>query len=202
MAQDAAFQKQVQRIGELVERLEATADPNARALAKELVESLMALHGAALERMLEIAAATNGGDGGGGIIERCAHDELVSSVLLLYGLHPEDLGTRVAKALDKKRSFLDSHSANVELVSIGADGTVTVRLHLKASGGCGSTAALVKSTIEGAIQDAAPDATTIVVEESGAGLKSAGFVPVTQLMSGSLGTLASSATPQAARSGD
>ncbi|MGB8325611.1 MAG: hypothetical protein WCE52_21810 [Candidatus Acidiferrum sp.] len=202
MAQDAAFQKQVQRIGELVERLEATADPNARALAKELVESLMALHGAALERMLEIAAGTNDGDAGRGIIARCAHDELVSSVLLLYGLHPEDLNTRVANALDKKRGFLESHSASAELVSIGADGTVTVRLHVKASGGCGSTEALVKSTIEGAIQDAAPDAATIVVEESGAGLKAAGFVPVTQLMSGGLGNLASSATPQAARSGD
>ena len=204
MAQDAAFQKQVQRIGELVERLESTAAPDARALAKELVESLMALHGAALERMLEIAARTNDADAGRGIIERCAHDELVSSVLLLYGLHPEDLKTRVANALDKKRSFLESHSASAELVSIGADGTVTVRLHVKASGGCGATAALVKSTIEGAIQDAAPDAATIVVEESGAGLKAAGFVPVTQLMSGGLGlgNLASSAAPQAARSGD
>jgi Fe-S cluster biogenesis protein NfuA len=202
MAQDAAFQKQVQRIGELVERLEATADPNARALAKELVESLMALHGAALERMLEIATGTNDGDAGRGIIERCAHDDLVSSVLLLYGLHPEDLNTRVANALDKKRSFLESHSASAELVSVGADGTVTVRLQMKASGGCGSTAALVKSTIEGAIQDAAPDAATIVVEESGGVLKEAGFVPVTQLMSGGLGNLATSATPQAARSGD
>jgi Fe-S cluster biogenesis protein NfuA len=203
MAQDAAFQKQVQRIGELVERLEATADPNARALAKELVESLMALHGAALERILEIAAGSNDGDAAGdAIIQKCAHDELVSSVLLLYGLHPEDLNTRVANALDKKRGFLESHTASVELVSIGADGTVTVRLHVKASGGCGSTASLVKSTIEGAIQDAAPDAAAVVVEESGVALKSAGFVPVTQLMGGGPGILASSATPQAARSGD
>jgi len=202
MAQDAAFQKQVQRIGELVERLEATADPNARALAKELVESLMALHGAALERILEILAGSNNGDVGDAIIQKCAHDELVSSVLLLYGLHPEDLNTRVANALDKKRGFLESHAASVELVSIGADGTVTVRLHVKASGGCGSTAALVKSTIEGAIQDAAPDAAAIVVEESGVALKSAGFVSVTQLIGGGPGILASSATPQAARSGD
>ena len=53
MAQDAAFQKRIQRIGELVEQLESAADPNARAMAKELLESLMALHGAALERILE-----------------------------------------------------------------------------------------------------------------------------------------------------
>ena len=47
MAQDTAFQKQIERIGEIVERLESSADPNARAMAKELIESLMALHGAA-----------------------------------------------------------------------------------------------------------------------------------------------------------
>ena len=56
MAQDAAFQKRIQRIAEMVEQLESAADPNARAMAKELVESLMALHGAALERILEITS--------------------------------------------------------------------------------------------------------------------------------------------------
>ena len=49
MAQDAAFQKQIQRIGKLVEHLETGSDPSARASAKELLESLMALHGAALK---------------------------------------------------------------------------------------------------------------------------------------------------------
>ena len=48
MAQNTALQKQIRRIGEIVEQLESTADPNARAMAKELLESLMALHGAAL----------------------------------------------------------------------------------------------------------------------------------------------------------
>ena len=56
MAQDATFQKQMQRIGEIVEQLESAADPNSRAMAKELLESLMALHGAAMERILELAA--------------------------------------------------------------------------------------------------------------------------------------------------
>src|SRR5580704_17854525 len=93
MAQDAAFQKQIQHIGELVEHLEAGSDPSARALAKEVLESLMALHGAALERILEIASEA--GERGDAIIRECAVDELVSSVLLLYGLHPEGLQTRV-----------------------------------------------------------------------------------------------------------
>jgi Fe-S cluster biogenesis protein NfuA len=182
MAQDAAFQKQIQRIGELVEQLESGTDPSARAVAKELVESLMALHGAGLERMLEIASAA--GQPGEDIIRKCGGDELVSSVLLLYGLHPESLTTRVTHALEKSRHFLESHSANAELLSVQEDGTVRVRLELKASGGCGSSAAQVKSTLEAALQNAAPDAATIVVEEAGALLTQSGFVPVAQLSTG------------------
>lgn len=197
MAQDAAFQKRIQRIGEIVEQLESAADPHARAVAKELLESLMALHGAALERILEIA--TEAGEPGGNIIRKCGADELVSSVLLLYGLHPEGLRTRVIRALEKSRPFLESHSANAELVSIREDGTVTLRLEVKTSG-CGSSGALVKSTLEAALQNAAPDATSIVVEEAGAGLMQSGFVTIAQLESGA--SMSALYAARAERSGD
>jgi Fe-S cluster biogenesis protein NfuA len=178
MAQDTALQKKMQRIGEIVERLESAADPNARAMTRELVESLMALHGAGLERILELTAET--GEIGEEIIRKCGRDELVSSLLLLYGLHPADLPSRVAYALEKARPFLQSHSASAELVSIDDDGKVSVRVHLKA-GGCGSTAATLKSTLEAAIQDAAPDAPSIVVEGPAAALSQTGFVSLAQL---------------------
>jgi len=181
MAQDAAFRKRIERIGEIVEELESAGDPHARAMAKELLECLMALHGAAIERILELAS--EGGDPGHVMISKCGRDELVSSVLLLYGLHPEDLHSRVTRALEKSRPFLDSHSANAELMSIGEDGTVTLRLEVKSSS-CGSSASLVKSTLEAAIQEAAPDATPIVFEETGAALMRSGFVSVAQLESG------------------
>lgn len=197
MAQDTALQKQIQRIGEMVEQLEATADPHARAMAKELVESLMALHGAALERILEFASAA--GEAGDAIVRKCGRDELVSSLLVLYGLHPEDLRSRVTSALEKSRAFLESHAANVELVSIRDDGTVTLRLQVK-SNGCGSSAASVKSTLEAAIQNAAPDATSIIVEETGAALTRSGFVSVAQLESGQ--AMAALSVARAQRSGD
>jgi Fe-S cluster biogenesis protein NfuA len=181
MAQDTAFQKQIQRIGEIVEQVESGADPNARALSKELIESLMALHGAALERILEIASEK--GEVGETIIRACGRDELVSSLLLLYGLHPERLEPRVTRALEKSRPFLESHGARAELRSVGDDGTVVVRLEVKSSG-CGSSAALVKSTLEAAIQDAAPDASSLVLQESGAALARSGFVSLSQLESG------------------
>jgi Fe-S cluster biogenesis protein NfuA len=180
MAQDTTLQKKIQRIGSLVEELESVADPRSRASAKELLESMMALHGAGLERILELA--TENGDSGNELIRRCGRDELVSSLLLLYGLHPDDLQTRVANALEKTRAFLESHAAHAELASIGDDAAVTVRLHQKAHGGCGSAGASVRSTLEAALQDAAPDASAIVIEEAGAGL--AGFVSLAQLQSG------------------
>jgi Fe-S cluster biogenesis protein NfuA len=197
MAQDAAFQKQIQRIGQLVEQLEMGSDPSARALAKELLESLMALHGAALERILELAS--EGGEPGNALIRKCGTDELVSSVLLLYGLHPEGLHTRVTRALERTRTYLESHAAIADLVSIGDDGVVTLRLEVK-PGGCGSSAAAVKSTLEAAVQNAAPDATSIVVEESGASLTQSGFVSVAQLERGK--SMIGLYAPRAERSGD
>ena len=117
MAQDTALQKRIQRIGTIVEQLESAADANSRALAKELLESLMALHGAGLERILELAREA--GETGHTLIGKCGRDELVSSLLLLYGLHPDDLNTRVTRALEKSQSFLDSHAARAR-ANLGA----------------------------------------------------------------------------------
>jgi Fe-S cluster biogenesis protein NfuA len=197
MAQDPELQKRIQRIGEMVDQIESTADPHARAMAKELLESLMALHGAALERILEIASEA--GEAGEAVIRKCGRDDLVGNLLLLYGLHPEDLRSRVTHALEKSRAFLESHTAAVEMVSIGDDGAVTVRLQLK-SGGCGSTADLVKSTVLATVQDAAPDAISIAVEETGGTSSRSGFVSVTQLVSGQAMAALSVARDQ--RSGD
>lgn len=196
MTRDTALQKRMQRIAAIVEQLESAADPNARALAKELLESLMALHGAGLERILELAR--DAGEAGQTIIGKCGRDELVSSLLLLYGLHPDDLTTRVTSALAKSQSSLEAHAARAELISIQDDGTVTVRLHLKPNGGCGSTAASVKLTLEAALQNAAPDAPSIIVEETGAA--PAGFVSVAQLTSGQ--ALDALSVARSERSGD
>jgi len=197
MAQDRALQKQMQRVGEIVEKLETAADPNVRAMAKELLESLMALHGAGLERILELAS--EGGEAGENLIHECGHDELVSSLLLLYGLHPDDLQTRVTRALEKSKRSLESHGASAELLSVTAEGAVALRLHVK-PGGCGSTAGSLKSTLEVAVQDAAPDATSIVVEETGAAVAGSGFVSLAQLQSGT--AMAALSAGRAHRGGD
>jgi Fe-S cluster biogenesis protein NfuA len=197
MPPDKDLQKRIQRIGEIVEQLESTADPNARAMAKELLESLMALHGAALEKILDITH--DAGETGDSLIRKFGGDQLVSSLLLLYGLHPCDIQTRVTTGLEKSRGFLDSHSAKAELVSISEDGAITLRLHLK-PGGCGSTAATLKSMLEAAIQDAAPDAASILVQEADNGAPRSGFVSVAQLANGQ--SMAALSVAPTQRSGD
>ena len=190
MENEKNLQTQIQRIGEIVDYLERSADPITRSTGKELLECVMVLHGAALERILELTREA--GEAGEGIILRCGRDEVVSSILMLYGLHPESLRTRVSAALEKSRKLLEQHAAHAEIVSVTDDGAVTLRLEVKSSG-CG--AASLKSEFQAMIQDAAPDASSIAVEEYGASLARSGFVSISQL-EGTGRVAASAADPQ------
>lgn len=167
MAKQTAFERRLAGIEELVQRLESAADPATRAASQELVRSLMELHGAALERMLE--TIRRNGAAGATIVDQLARDETVASVLLLYDLHPVPLETRVLAALDKTRPYLKSHGGNVELVGIDESGTVRLRMQGSCHG-CPSSAMTLKLAIEQAIHEAAPDVGAILVEgQTGAG---------------------------------
>ena len=160
MADNKNIQNQMQRVEELVAAIDTWADPNLRAKAVELVQSLMDFHGAGLDRMMEITAEK--GAVGYEIFDDFAKDDLVGNMLLLYGLHPLDLETRVRQALDKVRPSLNLHEGGVELISI-SDGVVNLSLQGNCDG-CASSAATLKTTIEEAIYAAAPDVAGIEVE--------------------------------------
>jgi hypothetical protein len=149
-----------ERIEDLVLRIGNIPDPESRTAAQQLVASILELHGAGMERMMEIA--TGAGDPGVALIRRFAADNLVSALLLLHNLHPDDLRTRVQRALGKWHG-------SAELVG-EFDGVVRVRL---SGGGCG-----MKEAVEAAIREVAPDAIKIIVEES---FQPAGFVPLAAL---------------------
>jgi Fe-S cluster biogenesis protein NfuA len=177
VADSKDFRGDIQRIGGLVQEIESIADPAVRATAKDMVQSLMDLHGAALEKALDIVAEA--GDPGMAIIDRLGKDSLVSSVLILYGLHPDDIETRVVKAVDRLRSQLRKQGCEIELVGVN-DGAI--RIHVEAgSHTCGSTVKTIQATLEGAIYDAAPDLASLVIE----GLEekpASGFVALGNLM--------------------
>jgi Fe-S cluster biogenesis protein NfuA len=153
--------RRLQRIEELVHTLETSADSGLRSGARELVRSLMELHGEGIERMLGIVFDSE--EHGREIIDRFAGDELVAQLLLLYDLHPFDLETRAHRALDDVRPYLRSHGGNVELLSV-VDGVIRLRLQGNCQS-CPSSAETLRQLIEQAIYEAAPDARAIEVEE-------------------------------------
>ena len=177
MVDDKDFQKRVQKIGGLVHDLEAIADPASRAAAKELVQLLMDLHGTGLERILEIVFKSS--ESGVQIIDELSRDSLVSSLLILYGLHPEELQPRVERKLEQIRSKLHKMGAEASLVSVnGGD----IRLRVTVDGhACGSTSQAVRATVEEAVYEAAPDLTSLVVEGI-EGPTPSGFVAVEKLL--------------------
>jgi Fe-S cluster biogenesis protein NfuA len=183
VADNRDFREDMQRISGLVEEIEAIADPAVRAASKGLIQSVMDLQGAAWEKALDIVSEA--GEPGMGIIDRLGRDSLVSGLLILYGLHPEDLETRVRKAVDRVRPQVRKQGWEVEELDI-TDGRVRLRVDTS-SHTCGSTAKTVETTLEGAIYDAAPDMTSLVIEGL-AGKPSSGFVALDQLMGGPVGS--------------
>lgn len=191
MTDDKGFREEVQRIGGLVQEIESIADPAVRAATRNLVQSLMDLHGTALEKALEIVA--DAGEPGMSIIDRLGRDSLVSSVLILYGLHPEDIDSRVVHAVDKLRPQLRKQGCELELIE-SKNGMIRLRIEA-GSHTCGSTAKTVQATVEGAIYDAAPDLVSLSIE----GLEekpSSGFVALDKLIYGSAPVVHSTAVLQ------
>ncbi len=152
-----ADEERGRRIEELVQKLGRLPDTESRNVAHALIEAVLDLHGAGIERMMEIVF--DSGESGKTAIRQFAGDGLVASLLLLHGLHPDDMATRAQHAVGKMHG-------NAELISV-LDGIVKVRL-IGAS--CG-----LKDSVEGTLREAVPDATQLVIEESAA---LNGFVPL------------------------
>jgi len=169
------FQQRLESIEVVIRQIEATGDPNVRNAARELVQLVMELHGAGLERIMEILRSH--GEAGQSLLGSLGRDDMVSSLLVLYGLHPLSLEERVHQALEKANRQIRSRSATVELLGMG-DGAV--RLALKANG----HGPALKQVVEAAIYQAAPDITSLVID--GAEDKQA-FVPLEMLGGHSLG---------------
>jgi Fe-S cluster biogenesis protein NfuA len=181
-------QQLMQRIEELIGEIETLDDPHARACAVELVRSLMEFHGAGVGRMMELVA--DAGEQGDAIFGRFAEDKLVGGLLLLYGLHPLELETRVRQALDEVRPSLASHGGDVELLGV-AGGVVRLRLQSNGSGhSCPSTAMTLRQSVESAVYDAAPDMVALEVEAPDGQTAPAGLVQLGRLKSKSEGRTA------------
>ncbi len=158
LLEDRELQERVARMETLLGEIEALKDPRARSKAAEVVGVLLDLYGDGLARMMDLVHET----GNYKAFESFAQDELVSHLLLLHGLHPLDVETRVVQALEEVRPYLQSHGGNVEF--LGVKGGVA-RLRMQGScDGCPSSAMTLKLAIEEAVLKAAPDLDGIEAE--------------------------------------
>jgi Fe-S cluster biogenesis protein NfuA len=177
VANDGEFQEQVRQLGKLVAQFDQLPDSDAKAAGKELVQLLMDLHGSGLERAMEIIF--DAGNFAPGIIEKLGQDPIVGNLLLLYSLHPDELETRVHKAVERMRPRLRKLACTVELERVHEN---SVRVRLTTSGhSCGSAAGDIRSIVEDGIYEFAPDVTTLEI----AGLEEptpAGFVTLESLL--------------------
>lgn len=129
---------------------------------EELVHEILELYGAGLRRIVDgIAEASDGAES---LRDKLLGDHLVTSLLLLHGLHPDDLTTRVRRALERVRPHLGSHGGDIEIAEIDERAAI-VRLRMKGScDGCPSSILTVKMAVETALLEAAPELAKVEVE--------------------------------------
>jgi hypothetical protein len=144
---------QQRRIEELIAALETLDDPPARESAQELLQVVLDLHTNGLARLLEIVSSAGAMDDA--MLEAFERDASVSALLLLHGLHPQDLPTRVARAVEKMRPLLGVQGIQIELLD-AAEEAVRVKVAGRLQGKHNSVGEL-RQEIELAIFEAAPE---------------------------------------------
>jgi hypothetical protein len=159
----------------LIEQLGKVADQRALASAQALVRAVLDMHGAGLARILELVGASKEG---ACLVEALGRDDLVSSLLLLHGLHPTSLEARVRVALGR----IGASGFTLELLGAG-EGVVRVGVMRTGDPKRAAAGGRLRAIIEQAIERAAPDAEglELVGELGDLDEKRAAFVPLDRL---------------------
>jgi Fe-S cluster biogenesis protein NfuA len=181
LATGSEFQEQIRQLGNLITQFDQMPEGPPKTACKELVHLLMDVHGAGLERIMEIVFEGRGT--GPAIIDELGRDTITGSLLLLYSLHPDDLGTRVDRAIENMRPRLRKLSCSIDLAGI-VEGAVRVRVTTSGHS-CGSSTKDVRAIVEEGVYELAPDVAALEIlgleEPSGSG-----FVALESLIGHSL----------------
>jgi Fe-S cluster biogenesis protein NfuA/nitrite reductase/ring-hydroxylating ferredoxin subunit len=152
--------QQGKRINALIAKIESLPHAGARELLGECLQAILALHGDGLARILQLIK--NGGVAGTEINSALLRDKMVRGLLLIHGLHPVPLETRLREALDKVRPYMQSHGGNVELIELKND---TARLRLEGTcKSCPSSSVTMELAVRQAVEEACPDLLGFEVE--------------------------------------
>ncbi len=146
------------QLSSLVAELEEYPDTEVREKALDVVQIILKLHGEALRRVL---ATFESLPMKSEVYARMLKDEVIRAILTIHDLLPEELATRVAKAIEELRPFLISQGCDVKLLGVD-DGLA--RLRLMRNGKGAPPLAALKLEIEKVLDVAAPDLLGIEIE--------------------------------------
>ncbi|MYR44567.1 hypothetical protein [Streptomyces sp. SID5910] len=143
-------------VEEVLDRLTASGDRAASEAAEELVRVLMEFYGAGLARVVELVGRAPAGKA----LAALGDDELVASLLVLHGLHPDGVVARIAKALDRVQQPLENAGFDA------ASGELRLRLTGSSGCGCGSTREAVEEAARDVLVCFAPEVTSVTLEDA------------------------------------
>lgn len=172
MLDETEVQQIVQQAESLLDKVERLEDEQARLIAVNAVQALMALYGEALGRIVNHVGEDEA------LLKALASDELVSHLLLVHDLHPVPLEERVRRALHGLEGYLQSQEATAELVDL-REGVATVRLDAGSGGG-----RQVHETVQRVVLRAAPELVGAKIHDASSPTalqKPAAFVPLETL---------------------
>jgi Fe-S cluster biogenesis protein NfuA len=160
MSVDRDAQESGERIEQLLDELRTTAPAATVERVEELVGRVVGLYGAGLARIVTALCGRAGSlDGAWNML---VSDPMVSSLLVLHGLHPDDLRSRVERGLSGVRPYVESHGGKLSLVAIEGD---VVKLKLDGTcETCPSSGETATQLLDRAVRDAAPEIARVEVD--------------------------------------
>jgi len=156
----SAQRDQARRIEALLQNVAEFQGQEERATTEELIQTLLDMYGQGLTRILEIVDQST--PGGQDLICTLASDDLVGSLLLLHGLHPQPLEERLLQTLDEFQAYLQKHGGKAELLRV-EQGVASIRLEAH-NKGCSSTLQMLQTKLEETLYEALPDLEDVRVE--------------------------------------
>jgi len=148
----------LRHLNSLIAELEEYPDAEARDKALDLVQVILKLHGDALRRVLTTFETLPIKSE---IYARLLADEVIRAILTIHDLLPEDLHSRVTRAIEETRPFLISQGCDVKLLGVD-DGRA--KLRLIRNGQDAPPVAAIKLEIEKVLDVTAPDLAAIEIE--------------------------------------
>lgn len=155
-----------EKIGRLLEELQGSCGPPTWTKVEELVHRIVQLYGGALQTVLEKVPKE---------VEReLFADELLSSLFLLHGMHPQSMEERVRIALARVEASLASRTRSVRLVFATSE---EIQLEVEFREGAeGRARQGLESAIRRMIEEAAPEVQVVRIVDKNEAMARMGLV--------------------------